>query len=102
VRFETGRAEDLYPRYYPPGAPPERVILDPPRSGAAPALLAALRRAPPERIVYVSCKPETLARDLARLCARDLFRLERIIPVDLFPNTAHVETIAVLARGDGA
>lgn len=99
VRFEVGRAEDLYPRHYRAGEGPDRVLFDPPRTGCAPELLTAVRRAPPKRLVYISCAPETLARDLSRLCEDGTFVLERVIPVDLFPHTAHLESIAVLRRG---
>lgn len=98
VRFETGRAEELYPRHYPRGQGPDRVLFDPPRTGCAPELISAVRKAPPERLVYISCAPETLARDLRRLCEDGIFILERVIPADLFPNTAHLESIATLRR----
>lgn len=96
AEFEVGPAETLYPRRYASGRGPDRVVLDPPRTGCAPALLDALRAAPPERLVYVSCSPETLARDLRRLCDGGRFVVERVVPVDLFPQTAHLEAIAVL------
>lgn len=73
------------------------VLLDPPRQGAVDAVreLEALRSA---RIVYVSCDPATLARDLAILCNGSGYRLERVIPLDMFPQTAHLETVAVLQK----
>ena len=97
--FEVGRAEMLYAKHYKGERRPDGVVLDPPRSGCAPELLEALRAAPPDRLVYVSCSPETLARDLRRLVADGRFVLERVVPVDLFPQTAHLEAIAVLHRG---
>lgn len=94
VRFVAGRAEEFLPRL------PERpdvVFVDPPRKGLATAVVEALRMRRPHRLVYVSCNPATLARDLAALVAEpDGFVLERVLPVDLFPQTAHVECVAVL------
>jgi len=71
------------------------VLLDPPRAGAA-ECLEALLKIGPQRIVYVSCDPATLARDLGNL--REQYRLVEAVPVDLFPQTAHVETVALLQR----
>lgn len=77
------------------------IILDPPRSGMPPALLAAILDMAPRRLVYVSCNPEALARDLRILLGighgiASPFRLRDIIPVDLFPQTRHLEVVAVL------
>jgi len=74
-----------------------RVIIDPPRGGCSPEALQALLRLSPERIVYVSCDPTTLARDAALLVEAG-FRLERVQPIDLFPQTYHVETLALFLR----
>jgi 23S rRNA (uracil1939-C5)-methyltransferase len=73
------------------------IILDPPRSGCSPDVLHQLHRLQPQRMVYVSCNPEALARDLGVL-ARDGFRVLSIQPVDMFPHTAHVETVVTLHR----
>jgi len=74
-----------------------RVLLDPPRAGAIEALprIVALN---PERIVYVSCHPGTLARDLAVLCENQRYRVAAAGVIDMFPHTTHVESIAVLER----
>ncbi len=76
--------------------PADLVILNPPRAGVDEAVTAALAASPAGRIVYVSCNPATLARDLKRL--GDVYRLEGVRCFDLFPQTAHVETVAVLSR----
>jgi 23S rRNA (uracil1939-C5)-methyltransferase len=75
---------------------PTVALLDPPREGLAPGALAALREHPPQRIVYVSCDPATLARDVAALSG--LFVLDRVQPFDLFPRTAQIETVSELRR----
>ena len=77
----------------------DRLLLDPPRSGAAEALrpLAGSRR--PERIVYVSCHPGTLARDSGWLVRSLGYRLRAVAVADMFPHTSHVETVATLERG---
>ena len=79
---------------------PDTVVLDPPRKGAEASALEAVARANPERIVYVSCNPATLARD-AKLLAEKGYTLREAVPVDMFPWTAHVETVAWLSRENG-
>jgi 23S rRNA (uracil1939-C5)-methyltransferase len=78
------------------GFQPDRVVLDPPRKGCEPALIEAIAAWRPKRVVYVSCNPVTLARDLAGL-ARGGYQLLSAQPIDLFPHTYHVETVAALA-----
>lgn len=96
VSRHQGRVEDVVGRLGAPGA----VITNPPRAGMAPEALAAIRAARPRRVAYISCDPATLARDLALLCATSEddpgFRLASVRAYDLFPETAHVETVAVL------
>ncbi len=78
--------------------PPDIVLLDPPRKGCDPTTLNHLKTLAPERIVYVSCNPATLARDLNDLCHAGFYNLTRVQPLDFFPQTAHVETVAFLHR----
>ena len=73
---------------------PAAVVLDPPRAGAAPETIRAIMSAAPGKIVYVSCNPSTLARDLKILA--DMYAVTNVIPVDLFPHTAHIEVVAEL------
>ena len=74
------------------------LAMDPPRAGSTPEFLDAAVALGPRRIVYISCNPTTQARDLETLAAGG-YRLERLTPVDMFPHTDHVETVAVLTRG---
>ncbi len=79
-----------------PGAlPADLVILNPPRTGASADVTAALAAVPPQTIIYVSCNPATLARDLTRLPRHEIHSVQ---PFDMFPQTAHVETVCVLER----
>lgn len=80
--------------------PAERtaVIIDPPRTGCAPSFLRALLESRPAQVVYVSCHPATLARDLKALCADGTYRIERVTPLDMFPQTQHLECVVDLRR----
>ena len=75
------------------------VLLDPPRKGCYPAMLEALRKHRPAQLIYVSCHPATMARDLHALCADGAFEVAKIIPLDMFPQTAHIECVADLRCG---
>ena len=74
------------------------VILDPPRKGCWPETLELLRQTRPAQVIYVSCHPATMARDLNILCADGVFELSRVQPLDMFPQTQHVECVADLRR----
>ncbi len=74
------------------------VILDPPRKGCWPSLLDLLRTTRPAQVIYVSCHPAAMARDLNILCADGVFELVRVQPLDMFPQTQHVECVADLRR----
>ena len=75
------------------------VFMDPPRSGSSPQFLSSLLRAAPKRIVYISCGPDSLRRDLDVLVSGG-YRVSRIQPVDMFPYTNHVETVVLLSKGE--
>lgn len=77
---------------------PDIILLDPPRKGCDPQTLACLETLAAPRIVYVSCNPATLARDLDQLCHQGAYELTKTQPLDFFPQTAHVETVAFLRR----
>lgn len=93
VNFIAGKVETLLPNM---DISPDIVLLDPPRKGCEANVIEALRIAKPPRIVYVSCKVATLARDLKAICQDGLYTLTRIQPADFFPQTAHVEVAAFL------
>jgi tRNA/tmRNA/rRNA uracil-C5-methylase (TrmA/RlmC/RlmD family) len=95
--FKAGSVEELLPAAlskFTPGA--TTVLLDPPRKGCAAETLQLLRKTRPRQIIYVSCHPATMARDLNILCADNVFHLVRVIPLDMFPQTSHVESVADL------
>jgi 23S rRNA (uracil1939-C5)-methyltransferase len=77
---------------------PDVVVVDPPRAGLSGKALRRLARLEAKRIVYVSCNPTTLAGNVKELAAEWGYRLERARPVDMFPHTPHIETVALLAR----
>ena len=98
ARFRAGRVEHLISNLARQRDKPFAAILDPPRSGCDPAVLARLtNKLQPKRVIYVSCEPSSLAHDLARLC-RQAHALRAVVPIDMFPHTAHVESVAILER----
>jgi len=92
IEFLEGKTELLMPDL---PQRPEKVVLDPPRAGCQPVALAALAKLAPSRVAYVSCDPETLARDLKIMCNSG-YKLEYVQPIDMFPHTHHIESVAVL------
>ena len=97
AEFFVGEAENVIPKIINSGVKPDVVVVDPPRKGCDEKLLVAIAKAEPKRIVYVSCDPATLARDMKTL--KELgYEATKVQPVDMFPETAHVETVARLER----
>ena len=94
VEFAHGKVEDLTEELEKYTV--NKVLLDPPRAGAKEEVLRTILKLNPERISYVSCNPSTLARDLQILGEK--YRVEKIIPVDMFSNTSHAETVAILHK----
>lgn len=102
VIFKAGAVETLLPQL---GIAPDVVLLDPPRKGCVSAgaknsrsVIDTLLQTAPKRIVYISCKPATLARDLKLLCQTGDYQLSRVQPADFFPQTPHIECAAFLVR----
>jgi tRNA/tmRNA/rRNA uracil-C5-methylase (TrmA/RlmC/RlmD family) len=95
--FITGATEHFLPSLLSRfDAAKTTLVLDPPRVGCPPASMKLLREVKPAQIIYVSCHPATLARDLNLLCADGIFELVKIVPLDMFPQTQHVECVADL------
>jgi 23S rRNA (uracil1939-C5)-methyltransferase len=97
AEFHYGKAENLFPQMIEKGERANKVILDPPRKGCDKELMEAIIKLDPERVVYVSCNPSTLARDL-KLLVEAGYRVEEVQPVDMFPHSAHVECVCLLTR----
>ncbi len=96
AEFFCGDAKDAAARFREEGIAPDVVILDPPRKGCDEAVLRTVAEMQPQKIVYVSCDPATLARDAARL-AEFGYKAVRLCAADLFPRTAHVESVCLFA-----
>lgn len=91
-----GKVEDLLPTL---DSHPDLVLLDPPRAGCHPRTLETLNNLPPHRILYISCDPTTLSRDLAIL-KKGCFNIEKIQPIDLFPHTHHIECMVSMVNSN--
>ena len=97
AEFLVGDATDVMPRLYRAGIRPDVVVVDPPRAGCTPPVLHSIIAMHPQRIVYVSCNPASLGRDLAILDRLGYQTIEAQ-PVDMFPMTSHIETIVLLQK----
>lgn len=97
VEFIQGAAEVVMPEMAEKGIKADVIVVDPPRRGCDEKTLDAIIKASPDRIVYVSCNPATLARDLRYLEDRG-YKTEKVQPVDMFPHTSHVECVVLMSR----
>lgn len=97
TEFFVGKSEEVIPKLIKEGVKADVIVVDPPRKGCDIKLLKAIGETKPERVVYVSCDPSTLARDLKILDELG-YKTEKVQPVDMFPQTAHIENIAKLVR----
>ncbi|MGX6979496.1 23S rRNA (uracil(1939)-C(5))-methyltransferase RlmD [Vagococcus elongatus] len=97
--FEVGAAEKLLPKWQAEGVSADVLIVDPPRKGLAESFIETSAEMSPDKIVYVSCNPASFARDVKRYEEHG-YRLAKVQPVDMFPQTNHVETIVLLQRAD--
>lgn len=98
AEFLCGKSEVIMPQLVKQGQKADIVIVDPPRKGCDNAMLDAILTVAPERVVYVSCNPATLARDLKYLCKDDDYEIRDVQPVDMFPHTSHVECCVLMSR----
>ena len=99
VEFFCGDAAQLAADFAGRGLRPDVICVDPPRKGLAPEVIAAAAQMAPQRVVYVSCDPGTLGRDVKRF-AEYGYRVQRAAACDLFPGTRHVETVVLLSKGE--
>lgn len=98
AEFFVGAAEEVLPRMYREmNARGDVIVVDPPRKGCDQSLLDTILKMAPKRVVYVSCDPATLARDLKYLCAKD-YELKKVRAVDQFGHSVHVETVVLMSR----
>lgn len=97
AKYYLGKAEEIMPRWAKSGLKTDVVFVDPPRKGLTPEFINAAVKTGPKKIVYISCNPATLVRDL-QLFQEKSYEFNRIDPVDMFPQTPHVESVTVLER----
>ena len=95
VQFAVGEAEGIIPAWHKEGIRADVLVVDPPRKGCDQALLDTIIRMKPDKVVYVSCNPATLARDL-RILEDGGYKTVEVQPVDMFPQTSHVECVALI------
>jgi 23S rRNA (uracil1939-C5)-methyltransferase len=112
VEFKTGRVEEVLPELLENGLKPDIIFVDPPRKGCAPETIDTILKLAPQVIIYVSCNPVTLARDLKRLESKPLacagqsdevgaqfgYKTKQVLAIDLFPQTYHVESVTLLVK----
>ncbi len=96
--FYAGEVSDAVEELRDRSGEPDVIVVDPPRPGLSGKALRRIGRMEAPKIVYVSCNPTTLAGNVKTLAAEWGYRLERARPVDMFPHTPHVETVALLTR----
>lgn len=99
VEFIQGKSENILPKLNEQGIKIDAIVVDPPRKGLDKTLIDSITKANPEKIVYVSCNPATLARDLGYL-KENGYKLKEVQPVDMFPMTTHIECVIGIQRKD--
>ncbi|WP_312472471.1 23S rRNA (uracil(1939)-C(5))-methyltransferase RlmD [Neobacillus sp.] len=96
TKYVPGKAEEVLPKWFKKGWKPDVVVVDPPRTGLDGQLIQTILQVQPEKLIYVSCNPSTLAKDIHTLSSK--YDVKYIQPVDMFPQTAHVEAIILMTK----
>jgi len=96
LKFHQGEVDLVLPRYFDNGLNPDAIIFDPPRAGIDSKTLDLLVRKPVKKIIYISCNPSTLAKNLKVLTKK--YNVESIASFDMFPHTSHIESVTVLTK----
>ena len=96
LTFELGEVKDVLSNYYNKGFNPDVIIFDPPRSGLDSKTLDLLVRKPVKKIIYISCNPSTLTKNIKVLSRK--YNVKSVTPLDMFPHTSHIESITVLIK----
>lgn len=100
IRFYQGDAGEFMETAAAESETPDVVFMDPPRAGSDEKFLSSLIKMNPKTVVYISCNPETLARDLAFITQNSQYIIQKIQPVDMFPHTQHIECVVLLTKTD--
>jgi 23S rRNA (uracil1939-C5)-methyltransferase len=96
TKYVPGKAEEVLPKWVKKGWKPDVIVVDPPRTGLDAQLIQTVLQAEPKKLIYISCNPSTLAKDIQTLSTK--YEVKYIQPVDMFPHTAHVECCSLLVR----
>ncbi|MFA6647901.1 MAG: 23S rRNA (uracil(1939)-C(5))-methyltransferase RlmD, partial [Candidatus Izemoplasmatales bacterium] len=94
--FINDHVEGALPKLIKRGIKPDIIVLDPPRSGMSETVVEAVLNSMPEQIIYISCNPSTLAKNIGELSTK--YSVKHITPIDMFPQTASVESISLLHK----
>jgi 23S rRNA (uracil1939-C5)-methyltransferase len=98
LKLFTGKAEEWLYKWRRSGEEVHLIIVDPPRRGCSSKVLKGIIKITPKKVIYISCHPATLARDLKYLTKDGDYKLKKVLPIDMFPQTSHIECIASLER----
>jgi len=98
LKLFTGKAEEWLFKWRKDGEEVHLIIVDPPRRGCSAKVLKGILKIEPKKIIYISCNPATLARDLKYITKEGDYKLKKVLPIDMFPQTSHIECIASLER----
>lgn len=98
TKYVPGKAEEVLPKWVKKGWKPDVIVVDPPRTGLEGQLIQTILQAEPKKLIYISCNPSTLAKDIQNLSVK--YEVKYIQPVDMFPHTAHVECCSLLVLKD--